>query len=47
VLRLRHPDRTPIRTVTVDGKESLTFDAKDGTIRIEPTKARITLRADY
>jgi hypothetical protein len=47
VLRLRHPDRTPIRTVTVDGKESTTFDAEDGTIRIEPSKARITLRADY
>jgi hypothetical protein len=47
VLRLRHPDRTPIRTVTVDGKESTTFDAKDGTIRIVPTQARITVRADY
>jgi hypothetical protein len=47
VLRLRHPDRTPIRNVTVDGKKNTTFDANDGTIRIEPTKARITLRADY
>ena len=47
VLRLRHPYRTPMRAVTVDGKESTTFDAKDGTIRIEPTRARITVRADY
>jgi hypothetical protein len=47
VLRLRHPDRLPIQSVTVNGEESLTFDAKDGTIWIEPKPAQIAVRADY
>jgi NPCBM/NEW2 domain-containing protein len=47
VLRLRHPDRAPIQSVTVDGQECLTFDAKDGTIWIETKPSRIAVRADY
>lgn len=47
VLRLRHPDHAPIQSVTVDGVECLTFDAKDGTIWIEPRPTEISVRADY
>ncbi|MBI3852858.1 MAG: NPCBM/NEW2 domain-containing protein [Verrucomicrobia bacterium] len=48
VLRLRHPDGKPMRTVTVNGKAHRKFDPKAETVRIVPDKAAtIVVRASY
>jgi hypothetical protein len=47
VLRLRHPDGKPIRSVTVQGQPSTDFDPKKETISFTPTGERVTIRADY
>ena len=47
VLRLRHPDGKPIRSVTVQGKPHKDFDPKKETITLEPSGQSITIRAEY
>jgi len=48
VLRLRHPDGKPMRTVTVNGKAHHKFDPKEETVRIIPDAAKpIVVRASY
>jgi hypothetical protein len=47
VLRLRHPENKPIRSVLVNGKRHKAFDAKDGLIRIKPTGTSLDLQVLY
>lgn len=47
VLRLRHPDGKPEKSVTIDGREHRDFDAAREIVRIPPRKEKITVRADY
>jgi hypothetical protein len=47
VLRLRHPDGKPIRSVTVQGQPSTDFDAKKETISFAPAGESVTIRAEY
>jgi hypothetical protein len=47
VLRLRHPDGKPIRSVTVQGKPYTDFDPKKETITFTPVGEMITVRAEY
>jgi hypothetical protein len=48
VLRLRHPDGKPMRSVTVNGKAHTDFDPHKETIRIIPDgKKTISVRATY
>ena len=48
LVRLRHPDRKPIRSVTVNGVEWMDFDASREWIRLgSPAERRLTLVARY
>lgn len=48
VLRLRHPDGKPIRTMTVNGKAHRQFDPRAETIRILPATTKpIIVRTSY
>jgi hypothetical protein len=47
VLRLRHPEGKPIRSVTVDGRPHAEFDPKQETIRLTPTGKMIRVEALY
>ncbi|MCX6909752.1 MAG: hypothetical protein NTY01_17160 [Verrucomicrobia bacterium] len=48
VLRLRHPDGKPMRSVTVNGKAHTDFDPVKETIRIIlDAKRPISVRASY
>jgi hypothetical protein len=47
VLRLRHPDGKPIRSVTVQGKPHQDFDPKKETVTFEPSGQSVTIRAEY
>ena len=47
VLRLRHPDRTPIQAVSVNGKPHQEFDAKAETITLAPHSSPLTVRVHY
>ncbi len=47
VLRLRHPDGKPMRSVTVQGKLYQDFDPQTETIALEPSDPTITIRAEY
>ena len=47
VLRLRHPEGKPIRTVTLDGRPHGDFDPRGGLIFLPPTDKRISVRAEY
>jgi len=47
VLRVRAPDRAPIRSVTADGREITTFDPERETIRLAPSAAAIRLVVRY
>jgi hypothetical protein len=47
VLRLRHPDGKPIRSVTVQGKPHTNFDQKQETVTLEPSGKSIAVRAEY
>jgi hypothetical protein len=47
VLRLRHPDGKPMRSVTVQGKPHSDFDPKKETITFEPSGQSVTIRAEY
>jgi hypothetical protein len=48
VLRLRHPEGRPIRSVTINGKPTRSFDPVDGTIAFKPQRSGpITVKAEY
>ncbi|MBN2577817.1 MAG: NPCBM/NEW2 domain-containing protein [Pirellulales bacterium] len=47
VLRLRHPEGKPIRSVTLDGKPYTNFDPKTETITWTPQEGTVTIRANY
>jgi hypothetical protein len=47
VLRLRHPEGKPIKSVTVQGKEYKDFDPKKDTITLPSTGRNISVRANY
>jgi len=47
VLRLRHPENRPIRSVTVGGRSHADFDVKAECIRLRPGQDRIVVRATY
>jgi len=48
VLRLRHPDGKPMRTVTVNGQPHTVFDAESECVRIAPAgTATISVKAEY
>jgi hypothetical protein len=47
VLRVRHPEEKPMRSVAVDGKAHADFDAKREYIRLAPTDKVICVRVDY
>ena len=47
VLRLRHPEGKPMRSVTVNGQEHTEFDAGREIIRLAPGGGAIEVRATY
>jgi hypothetical protein len=47
VLRLRHPDGKPMRSVTVDGQPYKDFDPKKETVTFAPSGESVTIRAEY
>jgi hypothetical protein len=48
ILRIRHPDSAPIKSVTVNGKSWLDFDAKKEWIRVEkPEEKEYTITSFY
>jgi hypothetical protein len=47
VLRVRHPDGKPIRSVTVNGKPHQDFDPQRESITLAPSREQITVRVDY
>ncbi len=47
VLRLRHPEGKPMRTVKVNGNEHAAFDAAKEIVRLAPAQETIHVRADY
>jgi hypothetical protein len=47
VLRVRHPEGKPIRSVTVNGKPHEDFDAGKECVNLAPTKEKLTVRVDY
>lgn len=47
VVRFRHPDEKPIRSVEVDGKKHEEFDPEKGSVFIEPGTGSIRIRARF
>jgi hypothetical protein len=47
VLRLRHPDGKPMRTVTVNGNPSDRFDVATETVTFAPSDSAVIIRATY
>jgi hypothetical protein len=47
VLRLRHPEGTPIRSVRVNGKRHSDFDKATGLVRLKPTQQTVDLEVLY
>jgi len=47
VLRLRHPEGKPIRSVEVDGKTYTRFERDKEIIRLNPSQSRISVRARF
>ncbi|MBN2577821.1 MAG: NPCBM/NEW2 domain-containing protein [Pirellulales bacterium] len=47
VLRLRHPEGKPIRSVAVQGKPHTDFDPNQETVSFPPNAETITIRAEY
>ena len=47
VIRLRHPEGKPIRSVTVQGKRHDGFDPPSDTISLAPSEGPIVVRAEY
>lgn len=47
ILHLRHPERKPMRRVTLNGKPVQDFDAKNELVRLSPAKETLTIEAFY
>lgn len=47
VLRLRHPEGKPIRSVTVNGKPWRNSSPKEGTITLAPSAGPLVIQANY
>jgi hypothetical protein len=47
VLRLRHPDSTPLNRVTINGQPWTDFDAKREIIRLPAGQAKVAIVAGY
>lgn len=47
VLRLRHPDGKPIRSVLVNGQRQVKYDASSGLVYLLPKTAEQVLRVNY
>jgi hypothetical protein len=47
VIRLRHPEGKPMRSVTVQGKPHKDFDPAKETVTLAPSAGPITVRAAY
>ena len=47
VLRVRHPEGKPMRSVTVDARPHVDFDAAAQLVYVAPTDKPITVRIDY
>jgi hypothetical protein len=47
VVRFRHPDETPIRSVEVNGKSYKDFDPEKGCVYIKPGKKSLRVRAYF
>lgn len=47
VIRLRHPDGKPMKSVTVNGQSHQDFDPVKEIVKLAPTTEKITVRADY
>jgi len=47
VIRLRHPDGKPMKSVTVNGQPHQDFDPAKEIVKLTPTTEKITVRADY
>ena len=47
VLRLRHPEGSPIRSVRVNGKPHRDFDKAKGLVRLTPVGQTLTLQVLY
>jgi hypothetical protein len=47
LLRLRHPQAAPLRSVRINGNTWKHFDAKQETIQLEGLKGRVSLQAIY
>jgi hypothetical protein len=47
VLRLRHPEGKPLRSVTVNGKPWRNSSPKEGTITLAPSGGPMVIQANY
>jgi len=47
IIRLRHPEGKPMRSVTVNGQAHADFDAARETVRVVPTGEAIRIVATY
>ncbi len=47
VLRIRHPQGKPIKSVTVNGRNHSDCDAAAETINVKPDGKQITIRVEY
>jgi hypothetical protein len=47
VLRIRHPEGKPMKSVTVDGKPHADFDPAGETVRLAPTAQPVQIRVNY
>ena len=47
LVRFRHPQKKSIRSVSVDGRPHLAFDAESGDIELTPISGRIRVLASY
>jgi len=47
LLRLRHPKAAPMRSVTVNGKDSKEFDAARELVRLTGATGRVTVEVSY
>jgi hypothetical protein len=47
LLRFRHPERKPIRSVEVNGSPHRTFDAQSGDVELPPASGKISVAAHY
>jgi hypothetical protein len=47
LLRFRHPDKKPIRSVAIDGRAHRIFDAKSGDVELPPVSGKMRVNVGY